>query len=415
MTLMGCRSFLKILLLQSALISSLRSQEVDKQVRQANTPALKTHGFDADGSAAKTVVLDMVARDKGGKPISNLQKKDFVLLDNKRQISPEELNVSESSIGVQEAQMIFVIDALNSSLTEFTKSEDAVEAYLREQTGHLKMPTTILVVSDSEPDTTSRPQTANSDTANMDMHHRELFVHRIPASVDGSVLIQSLKEYKTGLNRIFDSQGSLGQGERVRLSLEAMSFIANAQSSIAGPKLVIWMSPGWPFLARSNAKSSEQLFDSVIYFSNLLRTARIIVYAISLEGVTAKNTSSSMADFYMGSQPASVKALGHAPEIPMELGYNYYAEFLKGVRNAKQSNPNDLALQVLAYQSGGLVLQNNNDLVNMISQCAADGTALYNLSYTPATNGGSDRYHEIDVTLTPSSQRIRTRTGIYVK
>jgi hypothetical protein len=122
-----------------------------------------------------------------------------------------------------------------------------------------------------------------------------------------------------------------------------------------------------------------------------------------------------MTDFYTTSQPASVKAFGHAPEIPMESGYNYYAEFLKGVRSAKQSNPNDLALQVLAYQSGGLVLQNNNDLVDMIRQCAADGTALYTLSYTPASNGGSDRYHELEVILTPSSQRVRTRTGIYVK
>jgi VWFA-related protein len=324
------------------------------------------------------------------------------------------LNLSKSSIGEQRAQLILVIDALNSSLIEVTKSEEAVEAYLGEQVGQLKMPTTILVVSDSESGATSHPPTAPKNT-NTDMHHRELFVHRIPASIDGSILIKSLKDYKAGPHRILDSQGNLVQGERVRLSLEALSFIANAQSSIAGPKLVIWMSPGWPFLARSNAKSSEQLFDSVIYFSNLLRTSRMIVYSVSPEGVTAKNTSSSMSDFYTTSQPASVRALGHAPEIPVEFGYDSYSEFLKGVRSAKQSNPNDLALQVLAYQSGGLVLQNNNDLVDMIRQCAADRTTLYNLSYNPASSGGSDRYHEIEVILKPSTQRLRTRTGLYVK
>lgn len=274
---MGYRSFFAILLLQSAFVCNILAQ-------QANPSELKTHKLNAELPADKSVLLDMVVRDKGGKPITNLQKGELVILDDKKQISPAELSVSKNSIGEQGTQLIFVIDSLNSSLTEITKSEEAVEAYLGEQAGQLKMPTTILVVSDSEPGTTSHPQTTTSDTTNMAMHRRELFVHRIPASIDGSILIKSLKEYKTGLHRILDSQSNLGQGERVRLSLEALSFIANAQSSTAGPKLVIWMSPGWPFLARSNAKSSEQLFDSVIYFSKLLLTSRMIVYSVNPEG-----------------------------------------------------------------------------------------------------------------------------------
>jgi VWFA-related protein len=178
---------------------------------------------------------------------------------------------------------------------------------------------------------------------------------------------------------------------------------------------VIWLGPGWPFLARSDAKSSEQLFDSVIYFSDMLRSARMILYSIDPEGVTAKDNSAITEGFLLNSRPSSIRANGHAPDVPIELSNTYYAEFLKGVKEAKQSNPNDLALQVLAYQSGGLVLQDNNDIEAMIRRCAGDATSLYTLSYVPAHGSGSDVYHELQISLKKSSQPLRTRTGLYAK
>jgi len=316
------------------------------------------------------------------------------VLDNKKLVPSGDLTVSELSAREHGSQIIFVLDAVNSSLAELAKSEDAIEDFLRARAGKLEQPTSVLIVSDSEPRGTSS-QTTTSNTNTRALHQRGLFVHQIPPSTDGSVLEQELMKYKVGLHRILDSQADVGQAERVHLSLEALSFITSGASSLPGAKLVIWISPGWPFLARSEAKSSEQLFDSVIYFSNLLRTARIILYAINPEGVTPKDSSAEIEGFLLNSRASAIRANGHAPGMPTELTDSYYAEYVKGVRTAEQSNPNDLALRVLAYQSGGLVLQNNNDLGAQIRRCTADADALYTLSYTPVHGSGDDVYHEL--------------------
>jgi VWFA-related protein len=392
---------------------SITAQTSAPQTVNGDAAQLKRRGA-SDNRTQGAIVLDAIAKNKAGDPLKGLSAQDFALFDNKKRVSPTKLSFVEGAASEQKAQIIFVIDSMNSSSAELKKSEDAVEGFLQSRGGPLEIPTSILVVADTEPQS-NLPSTAASKTSNMALHKRELFVHRIPVSNNGTFLIQSLREYKTGLHRILDTQGTLGQEERVRLSLEALSFIANAQLAIPGAKLVIWLSPGWPFLARSNAKSSGQLFNTVIYFSNLLRTARIILYAVSPEGVTPQDSSADTEGFLLNSRASSIQANGQAPGIPIELSGRYYAEFLKGVKDARQSNPNDLSLQVLAYQSGGLILDRNNDLEAMIKRCAADGEALYSLSYTPAAGSGRDVYHDLQVTLKRSSEPLRTRTGVYLK
>jgi len=381
-------------------------------IQSPNEPQLRNRTVDTTDNGL--VLLDVVARRKSGDTIPDLKASDFVLRDNKKEVQETDFKLSATPSDSQNSQIVFVLDAMNSSLAELGKSEDALEGFLALHGGHLDRPASILVVSDSEP-RGAADQTTGPTSNNTAIHQRQLFVHRIPANLDGAVLAQSLKEYKTRPHRILDAQGGIGQAERVRLSLEALSFIANAQTSVPGAKVVLWLGPGWPFLARSDAKSSEQLFDSVIYFSNILRSARMILYSIDPRGVIAKDNSAATEGLLLNSRAGSMRANGHAPGIPIELSNTYYAEFLKGVKEAKQSNPNDLALQVLAYQSGGLVLKDNNDIGAMIRRCAGDATSLYTLSYVPAHGSGTDSYHELQISLTKSSQPLRTRTGLYAK
>ncbi|HTF70393.1 MAG TPA: hypothetical protein VK638_47725, partial [Edaphobacter sp.] len=276
-----------------------------------NEPQLRKRPVDTTDNGS--VLLDVVARSKSGDTIPDLKASDFVLRDNKKVVQETNFKLSAAPSDAQNSQIVFVLDAMNSSLAELGKSEDALEAFLALHGSHLDRPASILVVSDSEPRSASDLATGPTSN-NTAMHQRQLFVHRIPANLDGAVLAQSLKEYKTGLHRILDAQGGTGQAERVRLSLEALSFIANAQTSVPGAKVVLWLGPGWPFLARSDAKSSEQLFDSVIYFSNMLRSARMILYSIAPEGVTAKDNSATTEGFLLNSRASSIRANGHAPD-----------------------------------------------------------------------------------------------------
>ena len=336
-----------------------------------------------------------------------------MVTDNGHRLATESLRVISGDAHGASPQLLFVIDTVNTSFLDVARSEDAVEAFLRQGSGQLRQPTSIIVLSDTEAQSkTQGPPQTNTTSA---LHQRQLFVHRIPASQDGNTLAKALVDYKTGLNRILESQGGTGASERVRLSLEALSFIARAEAAVPGVKLTVWLSPGWPFLGRSDAKSSERFFDSVIYFSDLIRTARMVIYSVSPAGLTNQSNSAQTEAFYLASRPGSIQAAGRAPDVPAEFSDDYYKEFLKGVRTADHSSPNDLALQVLASQSGGLALQQNNDLKTQIQRCAADVAGIITIAYIPPSSVSTDIYHEVEVRLRNPSQALRARTGFYTR
>lgn len=356
--------------------------------------------------SSRRIVLDIVAR-------PSLQAVTSALVfDNGARVPTDKLSLlTPADASEAPAQLVLVIDAVNSSLQDLVRGEDAVQAILKASRGPLPQPTSVVILSDTAGHSAGKSATKDSTT----LHQRELFAHRIPASRDAAAISDQLNSYKLGLHRILQAQAGPGQAERVQLSLEALSFIAKAEASEPGAKVLVWVGNGWPFLSKSNARSSEQLFDSIVYFSDLLRSARIILYSVSPEGVTSQDHSAETEGFLLSSRPGSIQANGYAPNIPVELTPDYYKQFLKGVHDPAQSNPNDLALQVLAYNSGGLVLQQNNDLKSQILQCISDTQYISSLSYDPETKGGMTVFHEITVKRSGDNQLLRTQAGFYTR
>lgn len=370
----------------------------------SSRPTLGTHSPES-----LSVVLDAVLPQTA----STLLPDDLIVLDNGQRIPSQQVRILPEHDATAPAQLLLVIDAVNSSIQDVSRSETAVAAFLRQGTGTLPQPTTILIVSATEPHSKDPGATPSTDTRAL--HQRQLFVHRIPTGTDGNRLAKCLDDYKAGLSRILDSQAGGAIAERVRLSLEALSYIATAEAGLPGAKVTVWLSPGWPFLASSEAKSSEQLFDSVVYFSDALRMARMILCMIDPQGVTNQDNSAKAEAFLMASRPASVQAAGHAPEVPAVLGQEYYKQFTQGVRASRQSNPNDLTLQVLAIQSGGTVTQQNNDTEGLIARCAADISKLTAITYMPQRATANTMFHEVQVRTVKPPQTLRTRTGFYTR
>ena len=73
------------------------------------------------------------------------------------------------------------------------------------------------------------------------------------------------------------------------------------------------------------------------------------------------------------------------PNMTAPVEGTSYKEFLKGVKSSKQADAGYLALQVLAVQSGGRVLDPNNDLSGQIASCIEDLNPFYRISFVPPT------------------------------
>ena len=93
----------------------------------------------------------------------------------------------------------------------------------------------------------------------------------------------------------------------------------------------------------------------------------------------------------------------------------YYESFLKGVGSANKVQNGNLALQVLAAQSGGQVLNSNNDIAKLIATCLADAQAFYTLSFDSPPADHANEYHSLQVTIDKPGLTARTRTGYYAQ
>ena len=130
-----------------------------------------------------------------------------------------------------------------------------------------------------------------------------------------------------------------------------------------------------------------EFFRSVVALSDGLQKARITLY--------------------------SVDPLGTADAVGVRT--SYYKDFLKGVRAARQVQAGNLALQVLADQSGGRVLNSSNDVAGEIATCIADATAFYVLSFDGVEGDGPNEYHMLEVKIDKPGLTARTRSGYYAQ
>jgi VWFA-related protein len=384
-------------------------------------PQLQRHGSEDGANPNRPVTavtskltLDVVVTDATGNPVSGLQLQDFTVLDNKKAAKLASFQAATASAARADSavEILLVVDAINASYGNVALAEDQIKLFLQRNGGRLAQPVSIVFVSDSDPKTKDG---ASDPKSTMALQHREAFVHRIPASQDGSLLIKTLDKNGPTLHRILEAQGKEGQSERVRLSLVALNFIATAEAAKPGRKILIYISPGWPLMSESSAKTKEQLFDSVLYFSDILRDARITLYNINPEGVTSAPPPSIDTSIGNPVLRGELMQTGMPSSVQANTGPGYYESFYKGVSTAKQASVNDLALQVLAHQSGGLVLAGNNNIERQIARCAAEASAFYVLSYDFPAAKSSDQYHDLEVRIDKPGLAARSRTGFYVR
>jgi hypothetical protein len=92
-----------------------------------------------------------------------------------------------------------------------------------------------------------------------------------------------------------------------------------------------------------------------------------------------------------------------------------YTSFLKGASSPQKVQGGNLALQVLAVQSGGRVLNSGNDITNLVRSCLVDAKAFYSVSFDPPPGDAPNEYHSLQVKIGKPGLTARTRTGYYAR
>jgi VWFA-related protein len=317
----------------------------------------------AQSNSPGKIQLDVAVTASKGEPVGGLSEKDFTVLDNKR---PRPI-ASFTPVEGKDAriEVVIVIDSVNTPYTYLGYQRDQIVKYLRSNGGVLPYPTTFAVLTDTS---------------------FQLFQG---ASKNGNAVATELEHTDIGLREINRSQGFWGAADRMTLSLNALRSLTVAEERQPGRKLVLWVSPGWPLLSgpemELDGNEAEEVYQNAIAFSNELRKADITLYSVNSWGVN----ESVNREFY-------------------------YQSFLNGLKGPGDAEWGNLSLQVLAAQSGGLVLS-SNDVVAMMKQCVADADQYYRIVLNAAPDEKPNAYHQIEVKVSQNGLVARTRTGYYAQ
>jgi VWFA-related protein len=334
----------------------------------AQTPAapLTTSAQPQRPAGPRPLHLHVVVTTKDGKPISGLVQSDFSVAIDKQPVPIGSFEaVQSTSPGAAPIETILLVDTVNTRFLSVAYEREQIKNYLRQNNGKLAQPTTLVVLTDTGTTITPSP------------------------TRDGNSLATMLDTAEVHLREIGRRQGFYGWIEQFQISTGALQRVAAYEATRPGRKLLVWISPGWPILSGPEVDlSSKQqlgLFHDVVALSDALRNARITL--------------------------TSVDPLGTADSLSYRT--TVYEEFEKGIASPKQVQIGNLALQVLALQSGGRVLSANNDVASLISTATSDTQAFYTLTVTPAPAEHPNQYRSVHVTLSRPGLTAHTLTGYY--
>jgi len=314
--------------------------------------------------ADRKITLDVVVSPKSGPPVADLQQQDFTLLDNN---APQTIT-SFKVVPGREApiEVVVVIDAVNASYQTVSVARPEIDKFLRAEGGRLAYPVALVLFTDK-------------GTQGLGSF-----------STDGNALSAELDQTDVALRSITRAAGFYGATERFELSIRTLGQLVEKMGTRPGRKLMLWVSPGWPLLSgpriQLDSKQRQLLFDDIVSLSTKLLQGRVTLYNINPLGNTESISS-----------------------------VTYYKDFVKGISKPSQVQVGDLGLPVLADQSGGLVLNLNNDVASLLRECLSDSAPYYEISFDPPPGDKRDEYHHLEIKLAKPGLTARTRQGYYAQ
>jgi VWFA-related protein len=308
------------------------------------------------------IYLDVVVTPKSGSPVSGLQQQDFTIFDDE---VPQTITSFEAFDGRQAPmEVVLLIDAVNIGSRDVAAQLAGITRFLKADGGRLAHPTAVAILTDQE------------------IQFQEQF------SRDGNALSAELDQRTAPIRNITQRTGAYAPAARLQISLQGLRRLMAHERGRPGRKIILWVFPGGPVLSGPQhmlgTEQEQQAFHETVDISTELRESRVTLYTVDTSGGSETGPRASN-----------------------------WQQYLKGVSKPSQVRSGNFTLEVIASQSGGLVLNSNDDIAVQLQQCLADTEAYYELSFEPATTSRPNEYHRLEVKVTKPGLTVRTRQGYY--
>jgi VWFA-related protein len=376
------------------------------------------------------VVVDVVARDAKGVPVTDLKQEDFTVLEDGKEQKlrifnfqqPQDsvaavaaqppangMNVVDNLPHVQAGRALNVVllDALNTSRLNQLSMRQAMIKFL--ETLPANEPIAVYLLSDRLrllQDFTTDPALLKDVVRSFKGKSSPLLT---AVSVDGSPIApilpgvaQSLPPQMANQIKAFQDQMTVDTiDQRVQATLVALNLLSRTLSGYPGRKNLIWLSETFPFdvmlanIAGRTSLNSRNYSPEIARTGNMLSDSQVAIYPLDARGLAGSGIFNVANEV---NQNGATLRGSMASQMDRE----------SDDRMAAHGTMNDLA-----DRTGGRAFYNRNDLDGAVRDSITDGSTYYTLGYYPENKDWNGGFRNIQVKLHRGGVKLRYRIGYF--
>ncbi len=379
-------------------------------------------------ATTRLVVVDVVATDGKGVPITGLTAKDFVLTENGKVQEvrvfsfsgpgkePENLaapaqpepkipgnvvsNIPEYK--PNSALNILLLDSLNTTSNNQSVVRRQMVKVLDKLPGD--RPVAIYMLSQKLQllqDFTTDPAILRNVVANLKSTNSPLLENPTggaPQQYLSPIASQTLTEMSPAaldkiigfVNSSIDNQNE----QRVHITLEALNALARTLSGYSGRKNLIWISEEFPIIIDLETRNFGNYVSRT---AEALASAQVAVYTIDPRGSAASST--------------------FKPEAPSTDRYGRSRRGRELSRDISAEDGDQIdshsTMNHVADITGGRAFYNANDFDKAVRQSVDDGSTYYTLGYYPSNKQWNGQFRKIKVKVERPDLHLRYRLGYF--
>jgi VWFA-related protein len=411
---------------------------------QSTAPAQKQNAAPVYESATvlkavtRLVVVDVVAVDKKGEPITDLKQSDFkVLEDGKEQKVrvfnfqqpapvtanaapapapaklPENVYTNAPTYNPNNALNVVLLDALNTLTPNQMYARDQMIRFLQKlpegrPVAVYTLGTRLALLQDF----TTDPAVLKEVISKLKSRTSPLLANPtggpeqeiLPAgAVDAGALpaqmVQSIMQFE-------QEEESVQTDVRKAITLSALTALSRLLAGYPGRKNLLWVSEAFPLTINPNTELTGDIMagtrnyaSEVAAAADALIDAQVAVYPIDARGLWTSSTFSAAST----GRDKFGRSVGARPG---RMG---------SVLSAESAAVTDShgTMEDLAERTGGKAFYNSNDLDGAMRRSMDDGSTYYILAYYPENKDWNGKFRKIQVKLERPGVKLRHRLGYY--
>lgn len=388
----------------------------------AQTPAPQTLAPQAADNVIRITVnlvqVDAVVMDSKDKPVTDLRKEDFVILqDGKPQVITNFSFINTTKAAVARTApakaapavkgapapppppllatrpkqvgrtMALVVDDLGLSFESIARVRQSLKKYVDTQ----MQPGDLVAIIRTGAGMGSLQQfTSNKQLLYAAIDH-------VKYNSFGRVGISSFAPLQA-VNPDTDIDTAGFENERAQIfsagTLGAIQYVVEGLRELPGRKSVVLFSENLKLMY--GGEQSQRVQESIRRLGDAANRASVVIHSIDPRGLVV--TGITAADDTRGRTPRQIS------EIPMQ-------------RSQEMFDSQD-GMVILAHETGGLFKQNTNDIDGALREIVEDGKGYYLIGYHPDASTfdvktGRPKFHSMQVRVKRAGLKVRARTGFF--